>query len=188
MIEWLKEDLELLKDNSLNEVGSNESESIWKSIIIAGPVNWIASKTDDEILRTIDADERLCTQTESGFLYSVWNVVVLHIYKKDYFSIYQCYYNWPENQVIGVSTGEYSYRDIVSVWTSESNKTVVSYFFKGDRGEQNQVDKNLDGVEFRISLKTGESFQVFMHNSVKELVRDAYNAVEAIHEFIRLRK
>ncbi len=118
MTEWLQEDLEALKEKSLEKMRLDESETIAESVILKGPIWWgVPGLDEEEILRgtTGNADGQ-------GYLYSFWDIVILNIGENS-LAVYKCAYNWPRNHPTNESTSEYFYQDIVAVRTGNESVT-----------------------------------------------------------------
>jgi len=117
MTQWLQEDLEKLKDMSLDKMTLDESETIAESVILKGPIWWAESRLDEE--------EILRGKTEGQeYLYSIWDLMILHIAENS-LAVYSCKYNWPSDQPNKESTSEYFYEDIVRVSTSSEEFEVT---------------------------------------------------------------
>lgn len=175
MVEWLAEDLELLKEHSLDKVGLNESEPVSGSIIMAGP---LAVKSTKEKFPEIKENQILYCETASGYLFPVWKVIVLHICE-NFFFICEGFYNWPENQIYTFSEsqlvsgwfiGKYSYRDIADVTIEQRTGKVESEI-------TNPFSK---GVLFEINLKDGVYITVFTPDSFTGLISNAYYAAQGL--------
>ena len=183
MVEWLKEDLEFFKENSLDQVGLDEDETVSESIIVAGPIYWQIPGVE------LDEDEILRRETDSGYLYSIWSLVVIHICENS-LSVYRCCYNWPKDQVADVSTSEYFYRNIASVQTSTASiKYRVLTRESKNRSEGEEVERS--GPTFAISMSSGEVLQIMIDatdlkvQSPEELSKNAQNATQSIRRMLR---
>lgn len=118
MTQWLQEDLEALKEKSLEKMRLDESETIAETLILKGPIWWAIPGLDQkEILRgnTGNTDGQ-------GYLYSFWDIVILHIGENS-LAVYKCAYNWPRNHPTNEGTSEYFYQDIVAVKTGSESLT-----------------------------------------------------------------
>lgn len=115
MTQWLEEDLETLKEKSLEKFTLDDSETIAESIILKGPIWWATPGLDDMEVQRGKANE-------DGYLYSCWEIVVLHI-AEDSLAAYGCVYNWLRNHSTNETTVEYFYEDIVSISTGNESIT-----------------------------------------------------------------
>ncbi len=119
MIQWLQEDLEELKEKSLEKARLDESETIAESVILKGPIWWSVPGTGIE-----EEDiQRGKTDTQE-YLYSHWNLMILHIAENSA-AVYECLYAWPSDGLYRESTSEYFYEDIVRVSTSSEESEVI---------------------------------------------------------------
>ncbi len=111
MTEWLQEDLEVLKEKSLEKIALDETETIAESVILKGPIWWKprGTKIEEEDIQRgkTDAEE---------YLYSHWNLMILHIAENSA-AVYECLYAWSSDGRYSESTSEYFYEDIVRVST-----------------------------------------------------------------------
>ena len=116
MGQWLQEDLETLKEKSLERMTLDASETIAESVVLKGPIWW--ADPDSEL----DESEILRGKTDGqDYLYSCWNISILHI-TENFLAIYECEYNWPRNSPTNEGTKEYFYQDIVTIATG--NETI----------------------------------------------------------------
>ena len=118
MTQWLQEDLEALKEKSLEKARLDVSETIAESVILKGPIWWKPRGTnieEEDIQRgKTDAEE---------YLYSHWNLMILHIAENSA-AVYECLYAWSSDGLYSESTSEYFYEDIVRVSTSTATLKV----------------------------------------------------------------
>ena len=124
MIEWLQEDLEKLKEDSLDKLTLDEDEIIAESVILKGPIWWVSSGIEEEdiLLGKTDEQKNLC---------SIWDLMILHIADNS-LAVYTCTYNWLSNHCHRESTSEYFYEDIVRVSTLSEDLEITRLEKGGD--------------------------------------------------------
>ena len=111
MIQWLEEDLETIKENSLHKIGLDESEIVAEPLLVEAPIRVkssakVSAKTSGKPFRIM---------TEYGYYLSrVWDITILYIGEKS-FVLYQCRYDWTSDESLSESIAEYLYRDIATV-------------------------------------------------------------------------
>ncbi|MYB94691.1 hypothetical protein F4054_12645 [Candidatus Poribacteria bacterium] len=117
MIQWLQEDLEALKERSLEMLTLDEENEVIaeESVILKGPIWWKVSGLDESTIQRGKTDGQ-------GFLYSYWEIIILHAAENS-LAVYSCEFNWPRNQRRNESTAEYFYQDIVSVRTYNESRS-----------------------------------------------------------------
>ena len=139
---WLLEDLWRLEERSKEHLGPYESTH--DPICVAGPL--YSEKVDG-----IDPDLVLRRRVPGGFLYSTFRISIFH-FSDTLLASFQVNFNSIQHFVAGEQTGEYFYKDVVSVrtLTESSNRTLKS-------GE-----KLLQSRTFVLSLSNGDRVAVVL--------------------------
>lgn len=201
MSEWLAENIESLKERSLDAVGLDESETIAESIPIIGPVYWPINGLNDDAIRRRETEPDV-------YFYSVWGITILHIGENS-IAVYRCDYNWPEDKPINVVTEEYFYRDIVAVrigpgsityrlFKSVTEKTgclLIDFkkLFSDSKDEPEEIEIT-DGDIFEISMSSGEVLRILINSSelsprdAEELSSRGQKAAQSIRRLLREKK
>ncbi len=159
MTKWLEEDLETLKENSLDQVPLDLSEAIVESITLRGPVWQVRTGVNDKEIRRRQMDEGDVIEDpedprtfefEHLYLYSLWDIMIVHI-GADSLVVYTGQYDWPRNRVINDATEEYSYGSIVSVRTSNLSVEAPVFALKKPLGSTKT--RSWDMTEFSENLE-----------------------------------
>lgn len=149
MDQWLTKDIEgLIKKNSLDKLGLDETELVSESLFIPGPIYWGINGFDiADIARRLSNDK-------THYKYSVYNLQIFHL-TNSYLAHYSCYYNWLRNTYVNEATNEFFYKDVVSVKTLTSSS---AYTLRNNQQLVNsqQFQLKLSGDEVSVIINSNE--------------------------------
>lgn len=175
MTNWLSEDIDSLKKQSINKVGLDESELITESLVLEGPIYW-------HIDGLKDSETNLRRWAQEGYLYAVWDVVILH-FTENCIAVFLSPFNWLRNVCVNESTEEYFYKDIVTIKTS-SESSAYNLF-------EGKLEKS---STFQISVSSGEKLKVLIDDpqlktqGASELNSRGEKAVQSLRRMLRDKK
>ncbi|NOQ23048.1 MAG: hypothetical protein GQ565_10440 [Candidatus Aegiribacteria sp.] len=175
MNQWLTDDLDALKMSSVVKCGLDESEIISESIALSGPVFWSINGLNN-------TETRMRRWAGNGYLYAVWDVVVIHFTEKC-ISVYRCPYNWVRNVSVNEKTEEYYYQDINTVTTDSESSAYT--LFEG---------KLESSRTFKVTVSSGDSLKVLIDDpqlktmNSEELTSRGDKAVQTIRRMLRDKK
>lgn len=176
---WLREDLESIREHALNEeLGLVREELKRDPLVIYGPLFWETYG--------IPVDELAYVREEPSDIlrFSCYRVVCVFLTDARV-ATYSCDFNFLRNARVGEKVVEYLYRDIVSVSTEE-----ISTNYTLPDGKTLQHAK-----VFRLAVASGDSIQVVVSSpQLKDMLNGTPNVenqdenVRVIREMLRTKK
>lgn len=176
--QWLEDDLDSLKSESLNATGIDNSELVGETVSIIAPR--VAGRSGAELKYKKGADNNI--------RYTPIDVTLIHFTEHQLIS-YQAVLDFTTGKPLSPSTNEYFYNDIVSVSTSTESTTV-----RAENGETIQYN---NAEMFKMVTSGGTSMSVLLSDPklVSELGGSgelpktrAEKAVQVIRRMLRDKK
>lgn len=182
MDQWLNAEMKDVQEKALSSFGIDPSQLVAEPAIITGPrfsergkTPFVAKKGKDNIIR-----------------YNPLNTVLLN-FGEDQLFCYQCCYDRISGAISSPKTGEFFYRDVVSVSTDTDN-TPLAIEIKYERGSKTIKSTSRD--YFKIVTTGGQEIKVVVKDegllhSLKggEMpVTAAENAIQSMRAMLRNKK
>jgi hypothetical protein len=144
---WFVEDIEQLKQRSMERLNIDQSELIRDSVVIRGPILWATNGIPTEDLRWKKGKDE---QTR----FSVNTVTIVHL-TEHRLSSYQCNYNFFKGVPLNERDDEFHYRDVVAVSTRDDSTNFT--LPNGVLMKQAQM--------FKLAVSSGDTIQVVVNSS-----------------------